>query len=439
MVDRIFVALSSPRLAMEIGRAEERVILAAPGVHPVVAKALVQAVERLGREAVDVVLDCAVAMCHLGYGTIEAIKFLDQHKIRMRQSPNLRVGILICDDRGWSFAPTVLCVEEEPGQDEHPNAVCLSREQVDIIASRICPPPSHEAGADRSENPSPGLAKSETEYTSEFRDDYVPSEEEVTEPEIGARPVNEMEIRRVGKKLEEAPPQKFNISRVVRVFQAYIQYVEVNLKGCSISQRKIQIPKYLLNLTDDQELHSRLRTTFNLIEKTSKLSDDSLRKDLRQVMEDFTCSLGEPYGRVMLRAKRLEFDARINALCEEIELHKEGIKSNLEKEINYSIQSIIEALLDHIIKTPPPQLRRQVIREPTEEEAAQWLCDELLKVFPAAEDLISEMKLIVHFKGITYETLKDDNFEHLVRNAFPYVDWDTIFNEYDAAQSKQDA
>jgi hypothetical protein len=141
----------------------------------------------------------------------------------------------------------------------------------------------------------------------------------------------------------------------------------------------------------------------------------------------------------MLRAKRLEFDDRINALCEEIELHKEGIKSNLEKEINCSIQRIIEAWLDHIIKTPPPQLRKQVIGEPTEEKAAHWLCNELLKVFPAAEDLISEMKLVVHFKGVTYETLKDENFEALVRKAFPYVDWDLIFNEYDAAQSKQDA
>jgi hypothetical protein len=433
MTERIFVAMSSKRMAAEIRQAHQRVLLATPGIHEEVAQALCVTVDRLGQEKVDVVLDCTEEMCRLGYGDIGAIKLLAQKGIEVRQGPGLRVGVLICDDRAWSFAPTALCVEEETQWDEHPNAVRLSREQAHMLAKAICPPTEQVQSAAQ-DDATPQEGKPTAPEISPR-----PQEEAPQEPEIGRRPMNELEIKRMEKGLEAAPPLKFDVARQVRVFQPYIQYVAVNLKGCSISRRQVQIPQYLLNLTDDKELESRLRTTFNVIDKTSSVSDSALKQELRLILEDFTSSLGEPYGRILLRAKRPEFDARVKALNEKVEIHKKTIKDKLQKEIENSIDRIVEAWVVHVLTSPPPQLRKQVVGDPTDEKAVQWLCDELHKVFPDAEELISEMRLNVHFRDVTYETLKDKDFEKGLKKAFPYVDWDKPFKEFDAAKLKEEA
>jgi hypothetical protein len=49
MTERIFVAMSSERMAAEIRQAHQRVLLAAPGIHEDVAKALCEAADRLGK------------------------------------------------------------------------------------------------------------------------------------------------------------------------------------------------------------------------------------------------------------------------------------------------------------------------------------------------------------------------------------------------------
>jgi hypothetical protein len=356
---------------------------------------------------VTVVLDCDDEVCRMGYGEIAAIQLLRQMGLGVRQSPGLRIGALICDDRAWVYAPTVLCVEDEAHRDDRPNAILLCREQAEELIRAICPP--------------------------------EPKEGEVeVEPEIGARPLSEFEVKRTEKQLTIAPPMKFDVARLVKVFQPYLQYVEVSLKGCSINRRQIQIPRYLLNLTGDEALEARLRTTFNLIERDSAVSDSALRKEIKRILDDLTCSLGEPWGRVMLRAKRTEFDAEIEGLLKKIVAHKKTVKDKLQEEIAKSVGKMAEAWVDKILEKPPQKLRKQVIGPPTREQALAWLKDELTNSFPTAEKLITEMGLSVHFRDVTYETLNNKDFREALRRAFPYVNWDKPFDEFDAAKSKEE-
>ena len=61
---------------------------------------------------------------------------------------------------------------------------------------------------------------------------------------------------------------------------------------------------------------------------------------------------------------------------------------------------------------------------------------ELQKVFWSAEALTKEMQVKLVFKGVTYESLQDDEFVELARTALPALD--KLFLEYDAAKAKDE-
>jgi len=46
----------------------------------------------------------------------------------------------------------------------------------------------------------------------------------------------------VERRLEEAPPVRFDVARQVRVFNAYLQYVELKLTGAAIQRHRLSIP-----------------------------------------------------------------------------------------------------------------------------------------------------------------------------------------------------
>src|SRR6267378_3376432 len=95
----------------EIAAAKSHIMLAAPSLHCVVAEAIAEAINRLGAEQITVVLDCNEHIFRLGYGEIEALKVLRGAGCIIRQSPGIRIGILVCDDQAWSFSPVALYVE----------------------------------------------------------------------------------------------------------------------------------------------------------------------------------------------------------------------------------------------------------------------------------------------------------------------------------------
>jgi hypothetical protein len=47
----------------------------------------------------------------------------------------------------------------------------------------------------------------------------------------------------VSQKLKDAPPVPFDVARQVRVFESYLQYVELRLPGVAIQRRRIAIPR----------------------------------------------------------------------------------------------------------------------------------------------------------------------------------------------------
>lgn len=402
MTGPTFVAIADRKMAQLIQRAQRRVVVAAPAIRDCTADAIVGVAENLGPDNLDVVLDCDEEVYRLGYGNLQAVERLRTAGIKVRQASGLRVGLLIVDEQAWVYSPTALYVEAEVHSDETPNAVALSASEVEHLLPSVA-------------FPSEGNAKAE----------------------IGYEPISDAKMAAAAESLENAPPIAFDVARQVRVFEPYIQYVEVSLKGCAIQRRRLDVPNSIQGLDPNADLSSRLHTKFDLIEKSSDVSSKSLERELEEIRKNFTRALGKPWGRVMLRNVRKTFDDRIKAFEQKLEAHKEGVKKQLSDVLFDSREKLIGHFLPLVKTSPPDVFLGQIIKdEPNEQHMREWLGSELDRKFPNAEDLLTDMKLEVQFRDVTYETLNEPGFGESLRKAYPHVDWDKPFDEFDAAKAR---
>lgn len=252
MTGPLFVSLDSARLAYEMLEAEWSVSYAAPGILPEPADALAALARRLGPELITVCLDFDERVMRMGFGTLDAVKTLRKAGIEVRSTPGLRTGLAIIDDSGYIFTPTALYLEAEERSDASPNAMRLSKDQITEALARLSPAAKAIAIA---------LAKTEEERD-RIRKQAV---------EVPSVKVEYTDVATVEKRLDEAPPVQFDVARQVRVFNAYLQYVELELSGAAIQRRRLAIPPTIQKLGGSTDIERRLRTTFDLIEKPSPL------------------------------------------------------------------------------------------------------------------------------------------------------------------------
>lgn len=421
MSSQVFTSMSGNKMAALISRARQRVAVATPGVRSECVQALTEAVSRLGRSAVTVITDCDEEVFRLGYGDVAALKSLRQAGVDVRQSSGLRIGVLVCDDLAWVFAPTALYVQPEIHSDETPNAVELRAMDVNRIIWRLSP----EARKADEHRPLPDQLRREI------------CEADV---EIGRTELTPTTLETTDAALQLAPPIAFDVARQVRVFEPYIQYVEISLTGCAIQRHRIEIPKAIQRMDTEAEINARLRTTFELIEKNSAVSSKKLEEELKQLRDNFTRPLGKPWGRVLLRSTRPLFDERVERFREQLAEHKKAVVKSLAESLKRSRDQLVEYFLPLVKRSPPDVLLGQITTpKPNREQISSWLTFELGKVFPKPDDLVTEMKLDVQFRDVTYETLNEDGFAEKLREAYPQVNWDKPFDEFDAAKARASA
>ena len=90
--------------------------------------------------------------------------------------------------------------------------------------------------------------------------------------EFPPKKIGEQEVEKVKTRLVDAPPVKYDVARQVRVYTAYLQYVDLKLSGAAIQRNRVEIPKSIQRLGADSEIEARLKTTFDLIEKDGDFS-----------------------------------------------------------------------------------------------------------------------------------------------------------------------
>lgn len=413
--EALFCNLSSKKIASKIQSAKSSICFAGPGLQLEPAKALVDVVRAIGPEMITVCLDFDERAMRMGYGDIVAVKLLRDAKITVRNSPGLRAAFFIVDDEGYMFTPTALYLEAESQKDSVPNALRLSRKQITEIQARLSPESKAIAHL---------LAA-----TPEEKENIASLPLEVI-----AEEVSQNKFEHVENNLTQLPPAKFDVVRQVRVFEPYLQYVEMSLTGASIQRNKVKIPSDLLNSEGNKDLQGRLNTTFDLIEKNSMLSSKTLGEDLNKIRNNLTPSLGKGYGRVMLKSNKDLLIKRIDEFNGKLVKHKNSVKDELAKHIEESIFQIVNHYVPLLESNPPDSMLGQLPSSQRGKEGIErWLRGRLMRLFPTADSLIQDMKLDIQFKDVTYETLKKADFLELVKKVFIATDWDEAHKEFLAA------
>lgn len=413
--DALFCSLSSVRIAELVRTAQHAVCYAGPGIQLDVAQAMAETAQRLGPEMMTVSVDFDDRVMRMGYGDAGAVKLLFEAGIPVQTSPGLRTALVIVDSEGYIFTPTALYLEAEPTGSGSSNAVRMSREQVAQALARLSPAAKAIA-----------VAQAETPEAKQRI-------ESVTVDVVSA-PITPKELAEVSTNLKEVPPVRFDLARQVRVFEPYLQYVELKLTGAAIQRHRLAIPASIQKLGGSEELENRLRTTFDLIERGSTLSSKPLEDALNEIRKNFTPSLGKDHGRVVLKAAKPRLVERLAEFRAKLDAHQRTVAADLQKHLDASREQIVAYYQARVIEARPDALLGQSLSgEISEDAAKKWINGELDRVFPSAESLIHEMKLDERYKDVTFETLNRDDFLKSVKEAFPTVDWEKAYKEFRAA------
>lgn len=411
----IFCALSSHQVANLIREAKHRICYISPGIQDEPAVALIEVFARSPAVELSVSLDFDERTLRMGYGRLSAVERLRAEGILVTQSTGFRIAVLIVDDNGWVFSPTALYLEAEPQTDEIPNALRLTDSQVREVLIRLSPDAKRKAVAD-AETPEEAARI------------------EATQLECGQEPITTHQLDAVKEAINLAPPVSFDVARQVRVFEPYLQYVELKLSGAAIQRHRIRVPRTLQALGAASDLAGRLRTTFDLVEKSSQLSSKVIEDELNDIRTNFTPSLGKDHGRVVLKSAKPHLVKRLAELRKKLEEHQKKVQTELQAKLDESRAQVLEYYLPLAQKNLPDALLGQLLRpKPDDKDIRLWIDDELKGVFPAAKELVQKMSLEERYKDVTFETLDRPDFLESVKSAFPRINWEKAYEEFKAA------
>ncbi len=398
----VFSVVNDDSLISLINQAQRRINFLSPGVSLAVAENLVLCMKRLGPDAVTITLDVDAEVYRLGYGEHEATKLLYE---KMRSAgamltlhAGIRIGLLIADDTMMVFAPTPLLVEAGHRDPKASNAIILAEP----------PPPSIIRNL--------GLGKGG-----------------VTDQTVGLDVASQGTIETVGDDLKQNPPQKFDVARKLGVFNANLDFVEFELKGTFINRKTISIPKELLGLDIGEEIGSRLKASFNVVEANDKLSGQHLAQTKARIARVFLKIL-PGFGKAILRTDKSEFEEEVKCLRSDVIKFGTEVKEKLQAAMDRNREALLEAVLPRVLDHPPEDWKKADGSKRDDQRVKGLLDVELRKAFGNAEELIDEMEVKLLFKGVTYGSLKDEEFTKLAKEAFPSLK--NILQEFEAVEGE---
>lgn len=392
-----------------IDAATQRVVLLAPGLADSVADAIVGAWRRLGTQAVTVILDVDPEVCRLGYGTVEALKTLRDAAAQLGtlicHQPGVRVGLLICDQTTLVFNPPPLLIEAGSRHPERPNAI-----QLGTLPGEVAADVGLGAHPERDRR-------------------------------VGMDPVTPHQIDEVASELTKAPPARFDLARRVRVFTTQFQFVELEMTGCYVSRKKVPIPAWLIGFARNDEIGDRLHAQYALLDGKKLtvpagdgkvITEQTLRDRRQKIVRDYVTPL-KGYGTVVLRANKDALIAAVAELKEELAAFERGVRQALEHHVDHNISELSARMLPSVCANPPTKYTKWLGPNPGEDDVKPLLEADLRDAFNRAGDVVPEMKVSLVLKDVAYESLVDEAFLKVAREAIPR--FKSLHEEFDATEA----
>ncbi len=399
-----FTVADDSNLVALIRTAKRRLVFLAPAVSNPVAEALIDCLQQLGPEDVTITLDVDAETYRLGYGDPDTLDQLYEVTRKLgsplRRQAGLRVGVVISDDVMMVYAPTPLLIETGSQQKKGPNAIVIGAPPFNVLG---------EIGF---------------------------GEHGCKEQTIGLDLATEAEISPVKDDLRINPPQKFDLARIVRVFNSHIEFVEFELLGTAIDRKTVAIPSKFMGLAGDRKTEDLLKASYRVVDQTDDLSGKHLEHDKNLIIKSFLKSL-PGYGSAILRTQKDKFEIAVTSLRKSVEAFKKKIETDLQNAMDRNREALHKALLPSICENPPKDWRPSDGSKPEADNVKKWLDDELRAAFGTAKSLTGKMEVKVLYKAVTYESLKDPKFIEIAKRAFPSLI--NLIDESLMAQSRNES
>jgi len=422
---KTFTSANDISIAQLIRKAKKRLVFIGPGLRLPVVEALKDAMNVVPRNGFQIILDVDPEVCRLGYGDIEALELVrksaSQSGIEIRHQPGIRIGLIISDNSTMIYSPTPELIEAGNSGGDKPNAIVLDDPPEDI---------DNACGGDGS-----------------------------SEPEIGKEPVSDQILEATKKNLKDNPPKPFNVARAERVFNSQLHFVEFEISHYRLSRGKLDLDAKLLGVVDSKVIErltskydifgakrDRLVATIPYVDENGEVDpnkhpisfDESNFEAERARFKRTYLIPAAPWGQLILRKKKRDFDKEIKILTKKAELYKEAIKADLEKRLKELVKELFSSLKDYLLKNPPEHWNGRCIDWPLSPSDAERLFSE--DVGKQVARLITNFDPTVsaRFKDVTYETFQNEEFRELLVNQFGKENVQKIFFEYDAAPETGD-
>ncbi len=407
-----FCAVNDKALIALIKQAQRRIVYIAPGLFLPVAKALSERFAELGKLEVTLILDADEDVCRIGFGEITALQ--EVHKqtqsagFYVRYQSALRVGVLLADDKTLVWSPTPRAIEAPPESSNQstptsettPNGLLLGANPGEQIAQAVC-----AEGTDTNQG----------------------------QAEIGKAAISHKQVEEVAKALEENPPIPVDLARVTRVFITKLQFVELKVKGAKLAQRQIRISSDLLNADATEQLRSLLDAKLRafaefkdreidvpmfvkgkqvLVEGDKPVmepvTERTLNRERHGIEFDFLFDVSG-FGRLMEKARRAEFEARVEAYKTRLLAHSEGLRKTLAQEAEAIISDTVNLICRRIARASTSNGAPEIDRDKLKEE--------LSKSLNRVKDEAPTVSYV--YKEVTYEQTQDENFRKKLDKALP--------------------
>lgn len=404
---KTFTFINNEKLCEIIESAQNHIIYAAPSVSESVAESLCRFSDMNPNAVLRVIIDANAEVFRLGFGEQAGLVLLNEKQIDIRRAAGLRIAVLAADENAWVYSPTPEIIFEQPTARIN-NAIQVSVEFAKQILLSVAPDVSLVQEKD-------------------ILDESFISEDST--PEIGAEVFTDEDLNKIKIELNNNPPKKFDAEREVRVYQGYIQFVELSLSGCRLKGKTITLSKDLLNITDS-DLRERVKTTCRMLLGGGAFSARAavIEERVRNLRKEYLQSLGERYGSVILRRERGKFDEEIDSIKGELEKLRESTAEDLKSEIANSRENLIKMLLPGVMENPPPQLLNPLFGV-TEAKAREYIGCEIDKQMPNTKQILSQMQLICDYKDVTFEMLNDEEFVDLIEEKYPKEEFTKLYSE----------
>lgn len=426
-MSKTFTSVDDRVLCEVVGQARERLVFIAPGIRPMVAEALCQAMEIVPNNAIHMVLDVDAEVCRLGYGDkdFKGMERLQEaaakHSLTVNHHPGIRIGLLIADETTLVYSPTPELIEAESRHHDKPNAIVLKNELPPQLANACA------IGADGFKT-----------------------------LEVGLDQIDKRKVEEVKLDLEQRPPKEFNVARIERVFSSLIQYVEWKIKDYKLASRTLKLSAELFGVRDE-DVARRLTNNYRLFSETDALTVEipfigqdakpvanrpkvkfdsyTIDRERIRIKKQFVIDAGQ-FGTLIQRRDVPAFENEIRILESKISEYGNAIKKQIELRVQAIVDELLAALHDRLRVSPPDNWRSRFIgKEPTEDDLNRLFREDIQgEVDRVKTDFNPSMTVV--YKDVTYQTFKDSNFRELIVKRFGKKAIDKLLTEYDAAREQ---